>query len=118
MDVILISSNLYGKSSIKMNIKLLIYKKLCVFLTPENSIYYSTNTYKHKKKELDKNLSSSFNMDFKNYSAVMVPTPASSWSTNIRPQYSHTITFLRKRISNWRCAGILLKHPPQASRCT
>jgi|GEM_PF-4389004 len=57
MDVILISSSLYGKSSIKINNKLLIYKKLCVFSTPENSIYYSINeyirkygTYKHKKR--------------------------------------------------------------------
>ena len=45
-------------------------------------------------------------------------TPASSGSMRIRPQYSHTITFLRIRTSNWRCGGILAKQPPHASRCT
>lgn len=43
-------------------------------------------------------------------------TPASSGSTRIRPQYSHTMIFLRVRISSWRWGGTLLKQPPQASR--
>ena len=40
------------------------------------------------------------------------------WSTKIRPQYSQTMIFFREAISIWRCGGILLKQPPQASRCT
>ena len=45
-------------------------------------------------------------------------TPANSGSIIIRPQYSQTITFLRERISSCLWGGILLKQPPQASRCT
>lgn len=41
---------------------------------------------------------------------------AMSLSTRILPQYSQTIIFLREAISSWRCGGILLKHPPHASR--
>ena len=36
----------------------------------------------------------------------------------IRPQYSQTMIFLRERISSCLWGGILLKQPPQASRCT
>ena len=39
-------------------------------------------------------------------------------ATRIRPQYSQTISFLPWRISTWRCGGIRLKQPPQASRFT
>lgn len=45
-------------------------------------------------------------------------TPANSGSIMIRPQYSQTMIFLRERISNCLWGGILLKQPPQASRCT
>ena len=44
--------------------------------------------------------------------------PASSGSMRIRPQYSQTITFLCILMSSCLCGGILLKQPPQASRCT
>jgi len=46
-----------------------------------------------------------------------LPVPRrKSASTRIRPQCSQTIIFLCVRMSNWRCGGILLKQPPQASR--
>ena len=43
-------------------------------------------------------------------------TPANSGSIMMRPQYSHTIIFLRIRISSCFWGGILLKQPPHASR--
>ena len=45
-------------------------------------------------------------------------SPSSGSATRIRPQYSQTISFLPWRISTWRCGGIRLKQPPQASRFT
>ena len=39
-----------------------------------------------------------------------------SSSTSILPQYSQTMIFFLDLISNCLCGGILLKHPPQASR--
>ena len=44
--------------------------------------------------------------------------PSRLASTKIRPQFSHTMIFLCKRISDWRWGGIELKQPPHASLST
>src|SRR5699024_8466804 len=43
---------------------------------------------------------------------------SSSSETRMRPQYSQTMIFLFCLISNCRCGGMRLKHPPHASRFT
>jgi hypothetical protein len=45
-----------------------------------------------------------------------VTDASNSSSTRILPQFSQTMIFFRWRTSLWRCGGIALKQPPQASR--
>lgn len=56
--------------------------------------------------------------EFREKCYSLVFSASSSSETSIRPQYSHTMIFLFWRISNWRCGGMRLKQPPQASLLT
>ena len=71
----------------------------------EESIYYSSSLRATRRRR--------FFFSSTGFSTLI---PANSGSMRIRPQYSHTITFLWKATSRRRWGGIFAKQPPQESR--